>query len=332
MRNTNIPFSNEEVEIIQSNFGKITMMDIWRKIQRPGLEWFHVRNKAICMGLTRKILNHSIPNKNMYDTNYWDKPTLMNSFLAGEIAGDGCLFINRHKSPVFAYKCLTKDESILDVFIKELKYTGPKTYTSSKCSLSKSGNISHLCQIVISSGFEKNVADLNKWFNIPCQRKTLRLGPTNLDDKNLNFAYLLGLLDSDGSVESSGASIKYPRLQISFNSGSLPLVEWVQKLVEDEFSKYAIYDRGGYKIRRLKDSNCFQVYFGGIKAIKLFEYLRSFPLPKLARKWENPKALEVVEFYKKKYPDLFVNSPIFQENISQNNSLIPSPSPIITKQ
>ncbi|MEK6882378.1 MAG: hypothetical protein AABY22_22350 [Nanoarchaeota archaeon] len=62
------------------------------------------------------------------------------------------------------------------------------------------------------------------------------------------------------------------------------------------------------KIKQLFDTMPFTYVYmiGGLKASIIFDYLSKLNCPwKLARKWENPEVLKIVEGYKLKYPQYF---------------------------
>ena len=43
----------------------------------------------------------------------------------------------------------------------------------------------------------------------------------------------------------------------------------------------------------------------GLRAIKVFELLRSINIPKFSRKWDCPKMLEAAARYRRDYPEFF---------------------------
>ena len=247
------------------------------------------------MGLYRDKSKIKLGVKNTYDTEYWKAPNLVNSYIAGAIAGDGCIFLNKHKTNVFSYKVAIKDECIIDLLKLELKCNSKKNYTQSKSP--HSDNISYLVSFVIAS-FDTGAKYLKEHYNI-VPNKTFRLGPTNLVDNNLNLAYLVGLIDSDGSVEMAMKQNGKRYLYISFNSASKELIKWIKEIID----KNVAWRVREANVRR--QDNCYKIYIGGRRAAILFEILSSFNLPSLARKWKRPEVLAYVARQKEKYPHLF---------------------------
>lgn len=293
------------MQFIRDNHGKMTLPNMQKALGKTNITYSTFRDKCQRMGLYRDTSKVKIPNKRFHDNDYWEIPNLLNSFMAGRIAGDGCVYIDRHGTNRFNYKVAVKDECIIDHFIQELKYTGPKTYSSSKSPHSE--NISHLVNIQIGN-FDKNAAALKKWYNI-CPNKTKRLGPTNLQDEKLNFAYLIGLIDSDGSIEyRPNLKVGHPSMAISFNSSSQDLIKWVKDLIDGKIP--VLLKNRVAQVRHHKADNYYRFYLSGKRAAVLFGYLFKFPVPKLKRKWEKPEILKYIEEVKAANPEIFINEAI----------------------
>lgn len=290
------------MQFIRDNHGKMTLANMRKSLGKTNITYSTFRDKCQRMGLYRDTSKVKIPNKRFHDNNYWEIPNLLNSFMAGRIAGDGCIYIDKHGTNKFNYKVAVKDECIIDHFIQELKFTGPKTYSHSKSPHSE--NISHFVNIQIGN-FDKNAAALKKWYNI-CPNKTKRLGPTNLQDEKLNFAYLIGLIDSDGSIEYKKSPRNgKPSIAISFNSSSCDIIKWVKSLID---SKIPIFLKNRIaQVNHHKQDNYYRFYLYGKRAVILFDYLSKFHVPKLERKWGKPEILKYVEEIKVANPEIFIN-------------------------
>lgn len=292
-------WTNEEIQIVKENHNKKTLMQILSLLNNK--TYYCLRSKAQRMGLYRDE-NLRIPNKNTHNTEFWKEPTLLNSYLAGAIAGDGCLFIDKNKTMNFTYKVAIKDEFMIDLLKKELNFTGPKSYTQNK-----SPHSDKICKMVYvrMGAFQNNAEYLKQHFNL-IPRKTKRLGPTNLQDKNLNLAFLVGCIDSDGSVEYQKKDKDY-HLYLGVNSSSKSIVEWVKMLIDSYFP----YSTRVAQVRHHIQDNYYRYYIGGVRAAMIFNYLKSLPIPKFPRKWENPLILDYVNRIKKEHPSLFTE---YKEN------------------
>ena len=298
----------KDIETLKTNHGKLTLPQINKLLDTPK-SYTCLRSYAQRLGLFRNKTNIRLPIKNRYNMNYWDKPNLINSTLAGRIAGDGCL---REVSPghfSFSYKCAIKDECIIDNFIKELKYTGKKCYTQG-VSPHYPERICKMVDIQLSS-FDNNAQNLNKWYNITSV-KTHRLGPTNIQDDNLNLAFCIGLLDSDGSIEVRDNGKYGLEVRFAYFSCSEKIVIWYKDLVDRLFPSYT--DRVANLV---KQDTLYRLYIGGVRAAVIIDYLSQFPVPKLDRKWTPPKLWECINIIKTKNPHLFKKL-VLPPNLSVN--------------
>lgn len=300
MTKKNIKWSDKDIQIIKNNHGKKTLNQIKvLLVDKPNCSYTALRSKCQEMGLFRDRLTHKLPNKNTFNLEYWKEPNLINSCFAGRVASDGCIFIDKHNSYVFSYKCATKDECIIDEFIKEFNFAGKKQYTFNESP--NSFNISKLVDIKMNS-FDINASYLKKHFNIVPQ-KTHRLGPTNLNDNVLNLVFCIGLIDGDGTI-----AIKYDKgidrkdVYIHFCSCSKPIVEWYKDLLDRIFpSKTSRVAQVGQET----GENVYRLTICGLRAAIIVDYLRQFPVWKLPRKWNNPEILSKIEEYKQKHAEYF---------------------------
>lgn len=289
-------WTQQEEQIIKDNHCKITLAQIQKLL--PGRNYYALRSKTQRMGLYRDKSLVKLHIKNKHNEEYWKIPTLINSYFGGILAGDGCIHIDKSNTYNLRYKISRKDESLMDILIGELSFTGKKSYGTSKSPHSE--NISQMCYFSISC-FHKNAEYLKNHFNI-IPLKTKRLGPTNLTDPLLNFAYLIGNIDSDGSIEfvKKGKYSKY--LYLGVNSSSKSIVDWFKNLLDTYFPPNP---NNPAMVRLHKKDNYYRFYIGGVRAMQIFDFLREFPVPKLARKWEQPEILEAINKRKSINPHLF---------------------------
>lgn len=273
----------EDEKIIRENHGKKTLSQI-NSLLSNSVGYYALRSKTQRMGLYRDRIKNKLPNKNLHNTNYWENPNSENCYWAGFVAADGHLALNANNTHVFVLKLSTKDESHIDKIISDIGFTGKKCYSTCKSPSSERQCFQVYFKIV---GFEQNASYLLKHFNTPLQ-KTFRLGPTNLQDVNLNLAFLTGLIDGDGSVEFQMKGKSGGHLYLGVNSCSEPIVQWVKTIIDANFP----YQLRPSNVRKHKEDGYYRFYVGGVRAAIIFERLSSLNTPKLPRKWQNPQILQ----------------------------------------
>lgn len=145
--------------------------------------------------------------------------------------------------------------------------------------------------------------DLGYFYKI-VPNKTKRLAPIRLSNDYLEWCYIIGILDGDGSI-----SIAHPKkegeihcLKLSYTSSSKIIVQWLC----DKIEKLIPYNyRNDQKDRIIEYNRCSIYSVSGLKASILIDYLRKFPVPKFARKWENPEVIAYIENHKQNKPEYF---------------------------
>lgn len=291
--------TEQDIQIIKNNHGKKTLRQIMSMINNQEITYGSFRWECQKLGLFRDRITEKLPNKNTFNLEYWKEPNLTNCAMAGRVASDGCISISKHNINTFSYKCAIKDECIIDEFIKEFNFVGKRGYNSKKSP--HSDNISNFVYIRMNS-FDINASYLKQHFNIVPQ-KTYRLGPTNLEDDNLNLAFCIGLIDGDGTI-----AIKYDKninrsdIYVHFCSCSKAIVEWYKNLLDRIFSPKT---KRVAQIGQQVGENVYRLTICGLRAAIIIDYLRQFPVWKLPRKWENPEILQKIEEYKQKHPQYF---------------------------
>lgn len=234
-----------------------------------------LQKKALKLGL----LSQFKPKKYSHDENFWEIPNEINCYWAGFFAADGCLLHDRIRDrKSFVVSLSSKDLNHLEKLKETLKFTGPiKSYSRKNYKKETYKNVSTLAIHSIKK-WEK---DLENNFNI-IPNKTLRLAPPNLNDDYLKFCYLIGYLDGDGWITIK----KDGRITIGFVSSSSNILIWIYNLISSKFPQVS-------KISTI-DNRYHYFTFSNNSTIKIINYLRPFLVPKLDRKWNNPKLLEIL--------------------------------------
>lgn len=317
---TDMKWTQEEDQILKDNHGKLTLNQIKvLLITRPNVKYTTLRARCQKLGLYRNKSIVKLPVKNTYDLEYFKEINEIKAYLGGLIATDGCIMTDEYGGKVFNYGVAEKDECILDLFIKELNIKNIKKSLSLN-SFNGIGLKKHRCKSIRLSCFDKNAEYLEKYFNIT-PRKTYRLGPINITDKNLCLSFIVGTIDGDGYI-GAFEDHNQLRLAMSWAGCSEKFLLWIQETM-DKYFPYENHKKTISRVYKDKDSNCYLYGISGVRAAIIIDCLRQIPIFKLGRKWENPMVLEYINSKKKQHPHLFK---IFIENSLD----IPPSSPIIS--
>lgn len=295
-------WSKEEVEKLKPLVGKMSFKKMVKYF--PDRTEISLLKKSVKLGLSSDY-KHFL---NEINKDYWKEIDLLKCYYAGYIGADGCLCKERYAVRFLIHP---KDIHILENFKKEVGFTGPIKISEYKY---KNNKIQKRCSMYLGRTKEW-YPDLKKHFNLE-PIKTLRIPPPNLNNKYLEYAYIIGLIDGDGWVIHSPVR---KSITIGFVSSSYLMIEWVRnkfkEIINDDLPI----------INKAKDKNYFYFTSSGKKAAIIIDYLRQFPLPKFDRKWGNPLILDYINKLKEKKPDLFKTLnlsdlqdllPINQNNIS----------------
>lgn len=292
--------SEEEKLIIKNNFNRITLRQIMKLMPRWTNYYNNFKRHVSRMGMKRDRTQNRLPISVFYNQDYWRNLNLINCYFAGHIAADGCIKVNNKNQYSFSVDISAADKSIIDNYVKEFNYSGKIYRTERKTSISS--RISKFVSITMTC-FDQNAKKLKEHFNLE-PNKTKRLRPTNISNKYLNFAYLMGLIDGDGHIYLSKSSTGRTNIIIGYSSCSKDIVEWVKDLVDLNFKSLISCQPS----KLLIVNNCYRYSFSGIRAAAFINYLRKFPLEdyRLARKWDNPEVLAYIAEKKAQYSEYFI--------------------------
>jgi len=224
------------------------------------------------------------------DLDFWI-PNPISAYWAGFSAADAS--INKHSLNCYNYRLEIANSDIchLEQFKKDSQFNGPI-----KTSIRRNKFLHS--RLVISE--PKWIKDLEKYYNI-VPNKTLRLAPPNLNDEYLNFCYLIGYIDGDGTVYFEE---KRQRLCINIVSSSVDIINWCHSLIYDKFKNFSLVNKKN-NIKLIDEKYPF-MSVNGLRAAVVFDFLYKFDLPKLKRKWEQPLIHEYIQEVKKSHPKFFI--------------------------
>lgn len=256
------------------------------------------QSHSILLGFNNKY----IQRKYTYKKDFWNIPNLENCYYIGFSAADASVKKTGKNQFLYILEIQKRDKEWLELFQKKLEHNGP-IYEMNR---QRKTCISTTCKFNISAiEWEKPLLEN---FNIK-PKKCHRLGPPNLNNDYLNYSYLIGYIDGDGTIFYNKVT---NNLMINFVSSSPFIIDWVKEIIDKKFSNCYLRKKES-KVRKSNHAEVFLYNISGIKACVVFDYLSKFPLPKLSRKWENPEILEFIEQNRQKYPHLFIQPPDFQE-------------------
>ncbi len=161
--------------------------------------------------------------------NYWNEPTVENSYWAGFIAADGNVNFNTNGACRVEVELVYYDESILKALSDSLEYSGPIHYIPKRQSTIKYGKYTGKIRYGKDSvrlrlcSARQYAHDLHKWYNIT-PAKSLTLLPPDITDPDLIRAYIFGYFQGDGSLSWDKFN-KHWRISFSGKSAVLPWIK-----------------------------------------------------------------------------------------------------------
>jgi hypothetical protein len=202
---------------------------------------------------------------------FFEVPDLLNSYWAGFLAADGCVY----KLSRLNLTLCGKDMVHLEKFKEDLNFEGRICKYNTKCK----GKIYSACSININS--EKLCADLEKNYLVKANKTGNIKFPTHLDDDFL-FSYVLGYIDGDGSFPIRKQTNKLICIQITAEVEFLKDSNRFLSVYLEEPAEYFTISSSGlgevYKKSRIQQRTVLEK----IRKVVL-ENFDSLPL--LRRKW-----------------------------------------------
>lgn len=264
------------------NNNQLSYWDIAKQLRRSANS---CQSRAHYLNLSSNFVNRQYS----FNENFWKTPNPINSYWAGFVAADGSLTSDKF---IFKLAISKNDISQLERFKNDCD---AEYNILSQTRMTKKGNKSEMVSIAIN-GCPTWYEDLKTNFNIT-PNKTHRLQPPNLLDNYLKLCYLIGYTDGDGTICLNCRN----EVTIGYASASQSIIDWVKDTIETNFPLKLCYKPANVRVK--PTHSLFAV--NGIRSFIILDALKDFPVPKLARKWHQPKVLELLESYKDTYLDLF---------------------------
>ncbi len=248
-------FSDIDLDILSDRLGKTTIS---------------IRNKASRLGLRRSdiaALISRIKSHKRYTCNekFFVKSNIINSYWAGFIAADGCIFSKRNML------CITLSEKDIDHLVrfrKDIDSNHRIRTFSSNSSYLIGGKYS---EIKIYS-VPNMLTDLSSVFNIHDRKTKNLLPPLDLKGDN-KISYIRGLIDGDGWVFKSNKTLHVGC------SGRENVLQWMSSTLSNDLGIHMP------SVRRTSHGDCFQLVVSGTKANLVYARLKAIDSSYLYRKW-----------------------------------------------
>lgn len=266
------------------NEGKVKFEDMYKFFENRTVH--SVMNRAAKLGIGSNYSH----KKYSFDENYFDELTLENIYYGGFFAADACIQKIYHKYK-FEWTICEKDLSHMLEFRDKIKSDYPiSSYAHS--SPAYSDRIYRQYKISINRA-TKWAEKLKEHFGI-VQHKTKRFPPPNLKNNIQKLTYLKGLVDGDGFVCTSG---KKQVFMIGICSCNKEILIWIKDFI-DNLGLPSLSQNGLSNIGTKAGDNAYYYSITGLRSAVLHEILIRIQTPYLKRKWENPKILEIIKYWK----------------------------------
>jgi hypothetical protein len=268
-------WTDEEIALLTEQYGKMSYEEMVEK-------YFPNRNVS---GLEHKASRLKLTEGHYHNVNhdFFEKPNLLNSYIAGFIAADGCVLDSR---PSLIINLNERDGEHLQNMIKHITNADVVYKYKKNYHKNKKWNFDGSNAVDIQINSSKLLKDLKNNFNIVPRKSLIYEPPTQLSFENA-IAFIIGNLDGDGSIKirqhkqfKYGKEYIYPTMAFQF-LGTYNFLVWVKNTLNN------IIDISDCNVKNT--SSIYQLNISGKKAIELFQILRVVNVPKMERKWNKPE-------------------------------------------
>ncbi|MEW6125631.1 MAG: LAGLIDADG family homing endonuclease [Acidobacteriota bacterium] len=224
--------------------------------------------------------NRAIYNK---DSSYFKLPNPENSYWAGFIAADGCLYAKKNQLLLYTAQ---KHRDHLRRFASAVQYDGP--IVEMKKNKSAFQSYSSLAGLQIC-GVSEWLRDLELNFNVT-PKKSHTLQPPTLADNDCILAFVVGYLDGDGCINLFDKDRKQPYVSITFTSGSEDILAWIRDFFDENYPTARTDKAGIYRLRShnplYPNTYTFRYRVNGVRAKLFLNQCIDADIMRLKSKWE----------------------------------------------
>jgi hypothetical protein len=256
-------WTEEETLILKEHYGKIKVKNLQQLLPNRTLPSIRWQAQQLKLKADRTVTN----KHTNFDESFFSNINIINSYWAGFIAADGCIYQN---------KCVLYQNDI-------------NVIQNFQIAIHHNGNISHRYRIgcgheySISLSSQKIVDDLNKNFSIT-PNKSLTLKPPNIDNV-FALAYIIGYVDGDGYICIINSKNRKPYFVLGI-IGTYDLLYWIKKILNLESSPHLRTDCKSPIYRLTATHNTAINLVNKLKSIKELDNIR------LERKWNKINEFE----------------------------------------
>lgn len=229
-----------------------------------------------------------------HDEAFFSKVTYETCYWAAILATDGCLY-SKDNSPSVRWTCALKDKGHMESFRNAVKASNPITHVKVACQLStKNKEKLHDHCILRIDAARQWTFDLSTNFGIT-NNKTLRCPPPTLPTIQHKLSYIRGFIDGDGSITYSNQE---GTIAIMVCGCNRELISWIKDTIDSLDLPHIHPAKRPSLIYQPEGESCYYFVLRGFRAAVLFTLLRRLPVPCLSRKWDNPRTLQEVNYWK----------------------------------
>src|SRR3989344_4990761 len=242
------PWTNNEIEFLRSNIGKMTYKNMGEFINRS---YSSIQSKIRYLPFQKKVKKHLV-NSNFFKS--WS-PEM--SYVLGFIAADGNIC---HSGRAHTLHIACDDRDVIKKIKLAMEYEGP-IHQKSRPSNKKISYSLRICDpIIFNDLLALNVTE----------RKSLTLCPP----ENIPAVYLRhfirGYFDGDGTV--SMRNTRYPsKLVAKFYTASFPMARFLHKEMDKALGNLYV-SRIGVRLAHQK-TRYYTIEMGHKAAVKLFHFM-----------------------------------------------------------
>lgn len=205
-----------------------------------------------------------------HDTDFFALPDRLNSYWAGVLAADGDI---QEKRGWITLKLKRADQDTVARFKSDVQFSG-SIYEYESAVDKRTGKTYRSSQVRVYA-CRKWIEDLSGNWNLRGRKSLTLEPPIGLSMPNA-LAYIVGVIDGDGSIQRVGPQ-RYLRLQVS---GTRPLLEWI-KVIFDSIAPTKYYRDAQVR----PNGSMFDLVITGERAKTILAVLDSVPVEKMPRKW-----------------------------------------------
>jgi hypothetical protein len=275
--------------LAQSN--SMSYKEIGKILNRSGSS---CQSRASNLGIRNKY-NEITSKKYLVNENFWATPNEINCYWAGFSAADANIQIRKNGHFSYRLEIQKSDKSHLQKLIQDCSFDG-KIYESNRV-VKNSKNLSETIRICVHSDIWAE--NLKNIFGITPNKTSVVMPP--ILNQELLIRWLIGYTDGDGTIYLGN---NQRTIYISYTSCNPKLIKWIKNYFDD-FGNQLKNKPNSVSIYNNK---YFKISIGGLKAAQFIDHVNSLNTYCLARKWQNPAILSVIDSYKQKYPQFFIKN------------------------